>query len=381
MIRTSGQRRVGRERAGRKRPGTSGVPIVAVMCAAMTLLPACQDGGGVTTPGNNVLFGLDGRIRMTFQGLPSTLDTLGGIRQILTWESSGRWTFEEEISYRGVPGDRTVLAGPANATADGYSSLVVQIGTSGGDLDFVGDTLTLDGVPDCRGLVTGDLILPFVSLEFEVEDDIRTETRTWRLCTQTWLGGDGADRRIRAVPDQPPLSLEVAAAAEITRDRTLTRDFGSTYRDSSPYQTLDRADDSGFPLEGPLVFIDGERVGGGDVLSWDEFWAAHKGGAVPAVDWSRDMVLVAAVGTRQELGDSIEVRRVIPAATNTVVEIAERIPGDFCSPLSREHRPVHIVATPRIRSLSAGEAEDGGGEDRPVIFRDPVEERFSCGAM
>jgi len=67
----------------------------------------------------------------------------------------------------------------------------------------------------------------------------------------------------------------------------------------------------------------------------------------PEVDWTREMVIVAAVGERTEAGDSVEVRRILQTGEGTQVEIVERVPGDFCSPASRRHFPVHVVVAPR----------------------------------
>jgi hypothetical protein len=43
----------------------------------------------------------------------------------------------------------------------------------------------------------------------------------------------------------------------------------------------------------------------------------------------------------------VEVRGVLPTGPATFVRVVERIPGDFCSPVSRTHTPFHIVRTPR----------------------------------
>ena len=65
------------------------------------------------------------------------------------------------------------------------------------------------------------------------------------------------------------------------------------------------------------------------------------------MDFSTDMVVVAIVGAREEAGDSLEVRRILPVDNGTQFEITELVPGDFCSPASLTHVPYHIVVAPR----------------------------------
>lgn len=77
------------------------------------------------------------------------------------------------------------------------------------------------------------------------------------------------------------------------------------------------------------------------------------------------MVLVAAVGERHEAGDSVEVRRVVPADGGTLAEAFERVPGNFCSPAERTHVPFHVVVAP-LAPL-------------PVTFPEIVVERVPCG--
>jgi len=77
------------------------------------------------------------------------------------------------------------------------------------------------------------------------------------------------------------------------------------------------------------------------------------------------MALVAAVGMRTEAGDSVEVRRVLQTGEGTQVSLFERIPGDFCSPASRDHYPVHIIVAPRTLL--------------PIAFSEVVQERVPCG--
>ncbi len=106
-----------------------------------------------------------------------------------------------------------------------------------------------------------------------------------------------------------------------------------------------------------------------DEVSWLDFWADHRAGqpsvTAPFVDFDRDQVVIAAVGPRLEAGDSVEVRRILQLEGGTVTEVVERIPGDFCSPLARTHRPFHIVVAP----ITA----------QPMAFPVTAVERVPCG--
>jgi hypothetical protein len=169
-----------------------------------------------------------------------------------------------------------------------------------------------------------------------------------------------------AGPDQD--ALRVIQAAILVRDFTEGRKFISAYSGSVPFGTLDRGEDSGARLDGPVAFFSEEEGSLDTPDGWVSFWRDHTGdprARPPAVDWANEMVFVAAVGRRQEAGDSVEIHRVLQTGESTLVTLFERVPGDFCSPAAREHYPVHIVVAPRTML--------------PVRFSDLVTERFPCG--
>ncbi len=82
------------------------------------------------------------------------------------------------------------------------------------------------------------------------------------------------------------------------------------------------------------------------------------------------MVLLVAVGARDEAGVEIRVRRILPlgVGNGTRVEVTERVPGDFCSPVARVTHPYQIVVIP------------SDGLHLPVEFTAPQLERIPCGA-
>jgi hypothetical protein len=84
------------------------------------------------------------------------------------------------------------------------------------------------------------------------------------------------------------------------------------------------------------------------------------------VDFTKDMVVVGIVGTRKEAGDSVEVRRILQVDKGTVIEVFERLPGEFCSPAGRIHVPYHVVVAPRTPI--------------PHRFADIKKEPVPCGA-
>ena len=124
----------------------------------------------------------------------------------------------------------------------------------------------------------------------------------------------------------------------------------------------------GARLEEPMIFVSIPRGHPGTPTGWVDFWQTHKGNSLippPEVDWSREMVLVAAVGKRSEAGDSIEIRRVLETGNGAQVTLFERIPGDFCSPASKAHYPVHVIVAPRTGD--------------PIRFSELVTELVPCG--
>jgi hypothetical protein len=81
------------------------------------------------------------------------------------------------------------------------------------------------------------------------------------------------------------------------------------------------------------------------------------------------MVLLVAVGDRDEAGVQVRVRRILSLGTGgTRVEVTERVPGDFCSPAARETHPYQLVVIP------------SGGVGFPIEFTAPLLERIPCGA-
>jgi hypothetical protein len=188
-----------------------------------------------------------------------------------------------------------------------------------------------------------------------IRDAARGEELAWTRCvtgrletmTTSGAGPDAAAGR-------------VAAAVILARDYSLGEAFQSAYSGSVPFGTIERGEDSGAEPSESFALTKRDE--------WLAFWRSHKGsGSVaPFVDFSEDMILVAAVGLRSEAGDSVEIRRILPVGDSTFVLRVERIPGDFCSPAEKQHYPFHIVVVPTV--------------PLPVRFVEPVAvERVPCG--
>ncbi|MGD2070206.1 MAG: hypothetical protein PVI57_16140 [Gemmatimonadota bacterium] len=305
---------------------TAGAVAAALLAAAA--LAACGGEGGPGLEG--LRFGQIGEVRLRLE-VPRERG-LGLLEQELLWSSTGPFRFEEAIYYEGELGDRTVTRVQQNPDmlAREYASWIVEINDRTSVTLFDGRIdPTLD--PDCAAL-------RMTRLTLSIRDDVRNETVSWTRCVNGNFGSDDLTRDAR--PDSSA-AARVVQAAVFLRPPTVGPDFTSTYQETVPFATIDKGEDTNADLDESRVIT--------EQSAWELFWAEHSGGSgiAPAVDFERDLVLVGAVGVRQEAGDSVEVRGVLPTGPATFVRVVERIPGDFCSPVSRTHTPFHIVRTPR----------------------------------
>jgi hypothetical protein len=315
-------------------------------------MPGCNGDNG-TQPGAT-RYGQVGEIRVHLIA-PMSFDA-GELQQVLTWSSSGAWQLYESVSYKGNVGDETLMRSPLspNAYAGSYASLITHLNETQGLMLFIPE-LNPDLEVECGVNQT--------RVMFRIRDESRDEETLWSRCaygSMTTLVPAGAG------PDAA--AGRVIQAATLVREYTLEYPPGSTflsaYHGSVPFGTLARGEDSPEKLTDPLVFH--TVLGESPVpAGWNAFWELHGSGAPPEIDWSAEMVLVAAVGERKEAGDSVEVRRVLPVDHGTQVKIVERVPGDFCSPAARSHFPYHVVVFPRV--------------PLPITYAEIETERVPCG--
>jgi hypothetical protein len=327
--------------------------LALLMAAFLFLTQGCGDDNG-TPPIETVRFGQVGEVEIGIVATLASGAASGELQQILTWGSSGAWILREIISYRGLEGDETVRrnSGDPVAYASAYASLIAQLNEQDGVELF---SVSADPPQPCAATRT--------RVTVTIWDELREEERRWVRCAS---GSLGTLQTSEAGPDLE--ALRVVQAAILVRDFTQGADFLSAYVGSVPFGTLDRGEDSGANLEEPTVYLSVPAGNPNPPTGWLKFWADHNGTAptdIPEVDWSEEMVVIAAVGQRMEAGDSVEVRRILEVTERTEVFLFERVPGDFCSPAARDHFPIHIVVAPRTR--------------QPTDFADLVQERVPCG--
>jgi hypothetical protein len=83
-----------------------------------------------------------------------------------------------------------------------------------------------------------------------------------------------------------------------------------------------------------------------DANAWAQFWSELGMGDRPAVDFNRDVVIVAAAGQRPTGGHEIAVTRVTQTQGGLTVEVVERAPGPNCMTTASLTQPVDIVIVP-----------------------------------
>lgn len=294
----------------------------------IVLLAVGASCGDAVTPPDTLRYGQVGSIRVTVDAPLRT--GAGRLRQTLSWNSSGSWSLREGIFFNGVLGDEDFRKNPGDPSqyASAYAGLITQFNEVEGQELFgiVPDTIIPQCGPD-RSKIT-----------LTIEDEPRGEQTTWIRCA------DGSLSNLtpaNAGPD--PEASRVALATLLVRDNTVGEHFSSAYAGSVPFGTLDRGDDLKATLRQPTAITDPQV--------FKAFWTQASGGkAPPQVNFDSLMVIVAVVGEKGEAGDSVEVRRILQVEQGTLIEIWERVPGDYCSPAAKLHVPYHVVVAPRTPS-------------------------------
>jgi hypothetical protein len=319
----------------------------ALLAVAILLAAGCGDDGGTQPPGT-LRFGQIGEVRLH---LTSPLLGQGELQQALTWSSSGAWQLTETISYQGRLGDENTIRSlaPPEVLASDYAIWITQVN----DLETLNlfDAHIVDPslAPECGAAWT--------KIQLLIRDTALGEDRQWTRCVEGNLASlvtEGAWPGVGAA--------RVANAALLMREYVFPppRGFTSTFHGSLPFATAARGEDTAAQLNQPSLIRTFE--------AWTEFWIAHTGSVagLPPVDFNTEVVAVAAIGPRFEAGETVEVRRVLAVGDGTLVEIVHRVPGNFCSPASRTHRPFHVVIIPP-------EAPE------PIVFKEVIREEVPCG--
>ncbi len=108
------------------------------------------------------------------------------------------------------------------------------------------------------------------------------------------------------------------------------------------FETIEVGDQSGIVLEQPQVFtLDTED-------QWADFWSRHHTivtpqPALPAVDFSRDMVIAVVDRTEPSGGFRLEITDIEDAAGRLVVRVSKTIPGPDCIVTAVITQPFHLV--------------------------------------
>ena len=90
-----------------------------------------------------------------------------------------------------------------------------------------------------------------------------------------------------------------------------------------------------------------------DAASWSRLWAEiHEqrspAPSLPAVDFTREMLVVAALGTRPSGGFSVAVQKVVVHGDTLDVSVLESCPARAAMVTMALTQPVHVVRLPRI---------------------------------
>ena len=318
---------------------------LACAAGALTLMTvACSEGplGPEDQP-----FGRVGEVRIEVESPLS--GGLGRLHYVVEWSSSGTWRSTEQIFYQGRLGDETVAlsSGDRTTLSRSYATWIDLVNDTP-SVTLFGQLLSPDLAPICP--------IPTSHVTVSIVDRIRGDTMSWSRYSESSLpalSGEGAG------PD--PNASRVVQAAALVRNFTLghQRGFRYQYTGSMPFATVVRGDHSGAPLSVPRVIEDAQ--------TWSSFWAELTGAeaSVPSVDFDVDLVLVAALGTRYEAGDSVEIRSVLPVRTGTQIDLWERRAGHFCTPARRTHVPYHVVVAPQV--------------PRPIFFSNASLDTVPCG--
>lgn len=120
--------------------------------------------------------------------------------------------------------------------------------------------------------------------------------------------------------------------------------------DTLPLRRFDESAAASFRYASGLA--EPTRVVVRDAEAWSAMWtritADHRPAtAAPAVDFGREMLLVAALGRRATGGYSVRIESVSNAGGELVARVAEQRPGPRCGVTQALTAPADVVALPR----------------------------------
>ena len=348
-----------------ERPVKRQVHTCAPVLLALLVFPAaCSD---APLDPSDFLFGQVGEIQVEVRsplGLPVGLPgvTQGALYETIRWQSNGGWTLTERVTYEGVVGSETVRRSrlnPGQLTQE-YVSLIQQL-TEASPLQLL-DLVPQELAPNCGAGIYAQLS---TQVTISIHDQLRGDVARWTRCSRGLLLAPNPANGITPGAAGPGVqAARVITAAQLVRSFTLGEASASTHAGTIPFGTLDKGENSPGMPGGARVFRSTQsRPPAGFVEFWEEH--AGPGSPLPDVSWPQEMVVLAAVGSRPEAGDEVQIRRVVNVGAALRIEFVERIPGDFCSPAARTIHPFHLVVLPTSAL--------------PAEFASPQVERVPCG--
>jgi hypothetical protein len=102
-------------------------------------------------------------------------------------------------------------------------------------------------------------------------------------------------------------------------------------------------------VKGPMSDIESPRqVAVRTDAEWSALWKAHgDAGALPSIDFSREMVVAVFLGSRPTAGYGIEVVRAVAAPAAMIVEYVETTPPRDLLTAQVITAPYHLAAVPK----------------------------------
>jgi hypothetical protein len=98
-----------------------------------------------------------------------------------------------------------------------------------------------------------------------------------------------------------------------------------------------------------------------DDTTYARFWSAlGDAGSRPSVDFTRDLIIVAAAGQQTAGGHSIEIERVTRVGAGLAIQVVETMPGPGCPTAQALTQPVDVVV------VEAADARTWSFSDRKV---------------
>jgi len=84
-----------------------------------------------------------------------------------------------------------------------------------------------------------------------------------------------------------------------------------------------------------------------DKAAWEKLWTEHAKTPVPEVDFAKEMVIVATLGTKRTGGYSVEIVSAEPAGKKLRVTVKQASPPPGALAIQALTAPFHFVAVPR----------------------------------